>query len=277
MVDGSEPRLGTGARPWWGFPLALGVLTAAGSYWFLSSREAEPVATPRPALTQGSSFLSAPPVEATTAVQPVPEKPVGSISGTPVEVAPPAKQTPAPVPVAVLEPANTGTGNSGKASEVEKLPGNPPDPAPTPKAEAKVSEAKPDPNDGKTLMIPFAKLSFRYWPQIKGGRDPFPAEVRKLDGRKVIIEGFMVPVDFDKGKIQTFLLTRSMIGCCYADSPGITDIIKVQRADGKPAQFTQMARVTGTLEVGEEKDSEGYIESVYRIKADDIAPAMFGR
>jgi hypothetical protein len=126
-------------------------------------------------------------------------------------------------------------------------------------------------------VVPFSKLAIRYWPQIKGGADPLPPEIRKLDGRKIIIEGYMMPIDFDKGKIQMFLLTRNMMGCCYADSFKITDVIKVQRADGKPVSYLQMARVTGTLEVGEEKDSEGYIESVYRIKADDLAPALFGK
>ena len=148
---------------------------------------------------------------------------------------------------------------------------------PNPKVVEKSAETKADPRKDDLLDLPFAKLAFRYWPQAKGGRDPIPAEIRKLDGRKVAIEGYMIPIDFEKGKVRTFLLSRSMMGCCYADSPGITDVIKVQRADGKTMSFEQMVRVTGSLEVGEEKDADGYLESVYRIKADLMAPALFGK
>ncbi len=274
MAEVSESNVKRGFLARWGFPLAAGVLIAAGSYGFLASRApAAAEATPPVAAARGSSFSAPPTKEAP------PADPVGKAE---------AQGTPAPVPVAVLEPAATdpraaeksptpAASDSPSAPVAAAEPKKPVAPAPVPKAEVKPAEAKADPAEGKALIVPFSKLAVRYSPQTPGGRDPFPAEIRKLDGRKVIIDGFMMPIDFDKGKVRTFLLTRSMMGCCYADSFGITDIIKVQPADGKTVSFSQMVRVTGTLEVGEEKDSEGYIESVYRIKSDEVAPAIFGR
>ena len=42
--------------------------------------------------------------------------------------------------------------------------------------------------DDKPMMLTFSKLAFRYWPQTKdkGARDPFPKEIKKLNGKKII-------------------------------------------------------------------------------------------
>jgi hypothetical protein len=98
-----------------------------------------------------------------------------------------------------------------------------------------------------------------------------------MNGQKVTIDGYMFPIDFEKGKVRSFLLSRGMFGCCYGDSPQISEIIKVTRTDGKLMPFEAMARVTGILEVGEEFDGEGYVDSVYRIKADVVGPAPASR
>ena len=142
------------------------------------------------------------------------------------------------------------------------------------KARPKPAEA---PVDEKILIVSFDDLAFRYPTEVQVGRDPYPPGVRKLDGRKVAIAGYMVPVDVGGGKVRSFLLSRSMLGCCFADSPGITEMIKVQRADGGPLAYEQTVRVTGTLVVGEEKDADGVVENVYRIRADALAPALYER
>jgi len=129
------------------------------------------------------------------------------------------------------------------------------------------------------MALSFVRLAgFRYFapanrpkPGEAPAKSPIPASVRALDGMKVAIEGYMIPVDLQRGKVVTFLLSRSAFGCCYADSPQITEVIKVTSADGKPMSYLPMPRVTGTLEVGEEYDSEGYIDSIYRIRADAVA------
>jgi len=145
----------------------------------------------------------------------------------------------------------------------------------------KVAEPEPkkDPANDPPMAITFAKLGgYRYYPpasRTKPGEKPvaksaIPEAVRALDGRKVSIEGYMIPIDFQKGKIISFILSKAMFGCCYGDSPQINEVIKVVSADGKPMSYLTMPRVTGILEVGEEFDSEGYIDSIYRIKADAV-------
>jgi hypothetical protein len=156
-------------------------------------------------------------------------------------------------------------------------------PAPTAVPEAKPSSAPAPagatadkPTDDKPLTVTFSRLQFRYWPQTKdkGARDPFPKEIKALNGKKVVMDGFMFPIDFEKGKVRSFILSNGMFGCCFGDAPAITETIKVYRSDGKLMPYQSMARVTGTLEVGEEYDGDGYVDSVYRIKAEDIGAAQ---
>jgi hypothetical protein len=150
----------------------------------------------------------------------------------------------------------------------------PPDPAPDP-----TGPVKAPPEESKPIVLSFATLaSYRYAlppRQIPGENAPppqkgqIPDRIRALSGKKITIEGYMIPMDFEGGKIQKFVLSRSMIGCCFADSLRINELIKVAPADGKAVDYCDVARVTGTLEVGEEFE-DGFLVCLYRMKADQI-------
>ncbi|MBI3855936.1 MAG: hypothetical protein HY293_09635, partial [Planctomycetes bacterium] len=153
-----------------------------------------------------------------------------------------------------------------------------PEPAPPPAAPKRAPPPEPvaAPVDDKPLSLTFARLAFRYWPQPKdkaAARDPFPKEIRALAGRKVTIDGFMFPIDFEKGKVRSFLLSNGMFGCCFGDAPQLQETIKVFRTDGKLMPYQATARVTGVLEVGEEFDGDGYVDSVFRIRAEAVVEA----
>ena len=229
--------------------LAILVFAAAAAgafYWFRSDAPQAP-SIPL-AQVRGTSF--------DLPVKPV-EPPAPKLEPPPVVVPPEAK----PVAVAVPDP---------KPVVVEPKPVvEAPKPTPAP-------EVKPPPPDDKPQMLTFSKLAFRYWPQTKdkGARDPFPKEIKALNGKKIMMDGFMFPIDFEKGKVRSFILSNGMFGCCFGDAPAITETIKVYRSDGKLMPYQSMARVTGVLEVGEEYDADGYVDSVYRIKADDVGAAQ---
>src|SRR5437762_4696659 len=102
--------------------------------------------------------------------------------------------------------------------------------------------------------------------------DPIPSEVRALHGQKVSVVGFMVPLSMKQGWIDSFYLSRGIFGCCYADIPRITDYIKVAMPSGQYAKSSELAQVTGLLDVGEETNAIGDVESVYRLCADSVRP-----
>ena len=59
-----------------------------------------------------------------------------------------------------------------------------------------------------------------------------PADVRALDGGKVIVEGFLLPVTMNNGLAIEFLLMRNQSMCCYGVPPKINEWITV-RASGE--------------------------------------------
>jgi hypothetical protein len=103
-------------------------------------------------------------------------------------------------------------------------------------------------------------------------QDPIPREIRALDGKRIQITGYMVPLQFREGKIESFYLSRAGFQCCYADAPKATDFIRVSLPPGQFVPMADLARVSGVLEVGEEWNSAGWVDSVYRLRAESVAP-----
>jgi len=260
----------------------LGILAFAGvaivggvAWWTNRPAEAE-VPPPVVVEIQGTSFDVAPSKRAAAKEAPAPEvrKEETPAPSVPV-VAPKAPEKPAePAPPPVEAKLASIEAPAGKPAPAEAPAAPKPAPVEAPAA-AKPAEKKADAEEAKPELITFSTLAFRYFPKTKDkeARDPFPAGIRAMNGKKVTIDGYMFPVDFEKGKVRSFLLSRAMFGCCYGDSPQMSEIVKVQRADGKPMAFEAVARVTGVLEVGEEFDSDGYVDSVFRIKAESVVGA----
>jgi hypothetical protein len=101
----------------------------------------------------------------------------------------------------------------------------------------------------------------------------FPDEILALDGVKVAMDGFMLPLDFENKAITSFVLNPYPPGCCYGGAmPRMDEWVEVDILDpgGCPYYAYRVVRVTGTLQVGEVIDAYGYVTSVYRIKADDV-------
>ena len=256
MATDPAPSPPRGGRLFWVTTVAVAAITGT-ALWMGGAGGNGPAAAPEPAagrIIQGTSFDVAP------AHPPAPDAP--------------AVPAPAPPPKAEAAPVR-----EAKAPEPPALPPPAPKAPPAPAPAAAAAPAA----EGKPSELTFATLAgFRYAippRQREGDKAPapssqIPAAIQALSGRKVSIEGYMIPMDFEKGKILRFVLSRSMIGCCFADSLRINEMIKVTTADGKPVDYSDLARVTGTLEVGEEFE-DGYLVSLYRLVADQVKDVPF--
>jgi len=89
-----------------------------------------------------------------------------------------------------------------------------------------------------------------------------PEALKKLDGRRVQISGFMLPVKFDGTKVSQFLLMRDQMMCCYGVVPQINDWVVVQMV--KPVQFTPDTPVSfrGKFRVGAMQEN-GFLTGIY--------------
>jgi hypothetical protein len=104
-----------------------------------------------------------------------------------------------------------------------------------------------------------------------GRGDQIPAPIRELDGKKVAVQGFMMPLKNEKGGCREFLLVRDQGICCYRRTPRMNEWVAVKMNGGKLARLVTDRPVTvfGILGVGE-KIENGTVMNVYRLAAEDI-------
>jgi hypothetical protein len=111
-------------------------------------------------------------------------------------------------------------------------------------------------------------VSYEYQP----GLATLPDGVKALDGTKVVVRGYLLPlVEYDD--IHEFVLVQHNMSCCFGMALGISGQIQVALAKnsrGLP-NSSEMLEVRGTFRVVETKE-QGILVSIYRI---DDATARF--
>jgi hypothetical protein len=108
---------------------------------------------------------------------------------------------------------------------------------------------------------------------IKKGelKSQIPENIRAFDGKKIAIQGYMIPMEYEDNGAKRFVLSQFVPACCFGDTIRMNQWIDVQMADGKRTKYHSMELIVifGTLEVGEELQ-DGYVASLYRFKADEV-------
>jgi hypothetical protein len=122
-----------------------------------------------------------------------------------------------------------------------------------------------DPPDGYTKLSWRTIGGFLYKEGMK-----LPAEVVVHHKKKVAIGGYMMSMG-EYGNIHKFLLVEAQWSCCFGEPPDINQVIIVKiPADRKGVELTSLPiMVTGTFDAEEEKEGR-WVNSVYRILADDV-------
>ena len=100
-----------------------------------------------------------------------------------------------------------------------------------------------------------------------------PADIRAMEGRTILINGYMTPLDYDAGKTTVFILSRSPSGCCYGDMPQIHEMIEVRmKGEGVPVRNYLSVQVRGVLHVGPKRNGD-VLACIYRIDAESVDEA----
>lgn len=173
---------------------------------------------------------------------------------------------------------------SGATLAVAQLPSNNPFEA-TPKGPAlqQVPDVRLLPKaerDGLYLKVGFGDLaSFSYaWPDVAPQSasetaarvQRIPSDIRALHDEKVSISGFMLPVSFENGRTNKFLLLRSTSACCFGMPPALNEWIVVDAPRGVAAWQDVMIVVRGRLLV-EERWEEDFVIGIYHLLADEVS------
>ena len=138
-----------------------------------------------------------------------------------------------------------------------------------------------DQNTNEVLQLRFNTLSSFPYSVHLGQADPngrpslvtsdeIPPLIRTLDGRRVAVTGYVMPLRTQGRGVTQFLLARDQLSCCFGPSPQMNHWIYVTmpRGDFRPRVFS-LATVTGTLRVGELMKN-GVLQSIYQLAAEKV-------
>ncbi len=125
-----------------------------------------------------------------------------------------------------------------------------------------------DEPDWQKLTNPQYIASLSYEKQI-------PDKVKQIDGEKVAITGFMLPIDVDKGKVRRFLLMKSTMSCCFGVAPRINELVYVESPKERKIQAVMDMPITvfGKLSVSQQFREDLMLMGVYQLELDKVKRA----
>ena len=124
-------------------------------------------------------------------------------------------------------------------------------------------------DDGSPPPPPMPEGKFMAMKRRQPGGDAPPAIVADLNGKRVAIGGYIVPLDFESTSIKEFLLVPFVGACIHVPPPPANQIIYVKSGKGIEitGQFDPVT-VTGTMRT--ETAFTGLADAGYTIEADDV-------
>lgn len=119
---------------------------------------------------------------------------------------------------------------------------------------------------GLDKILPFDELDS--WP-YEDGLKGMPKRVKELSGKKVLMTGFMLPID-EVQNIKEFLLVKSLWSCCFGQPPDIHGIVRVVMPKGKTTDyFFDPLKIVGTFKV-EATVLDGYCVDIYQLHVESL-------
>ena len=121
--------------------------------------------------------------------------------------------------------------------------------------------------------IDFSKLAGFNFASGHGSLADIPPPLRQLDGQRIKVEGFIIPMD-QAADITEFALVQSLSPPdCFGPGPPAQQVIIAQTNPGKALRYEpDQLKVAGTLHVRVARDS-GYIVNVYEMTVDSVMKA----
>jgi len=124
---------------------------------------------------------------------------------------------------------------------------------------------------GLDKILPFDELTS--WP-YEDGLKGMPKRIKKLSGKKVLMTGFMLPID-EVQNIKEFLLVESLWSCCYGQPPDIHGIVRVVMPKKKTTDyFFDPLKIIGTFKV-EATMMDGYCVDIYQLHVESLEALKF--
>lgn len=96
-------------------------------------------------------------------------------------------------------------------------------------------------------------------------------QIQAMNGKKVEIQGFMLPLDMPEGELRTFMLLKDQMACCFGNLPRLNEWVYVRVPHKKQVSIHQDVLITlfGTLRVGAKFEGE-VLTGIYHLELDRI-------
>jgi hypothetical protein len=131
------------------------------------------------------------------------------------------------------------------------------------------SGVTPKGDDGTPAPPPLPEGKFMSLKRQQPGGGVPPVVVAELDGKRVKIGGYVVPLDFEATSIKEFLLVPFVGACIHVPPPPANQIIYVTAADGFDVSGSfDPVTVTGTIKT--ETAFTGLADAGYSITAEAV-------
>lgn len=140
------------------------------------------------------------------------------------------------------------------------------------KAKGFLANATPFAGAGGSEPPPPPMINDKAWmseKRLQPGTSAAPSVVTELDGKRVRIGGYVVPLDFEATNVKEFLLVPFVGACIHVPPPPPNQIVYVKAAKGFDVEASfDPVYVTGTLKVATQYT--GLAETGYSIDAEKV-------
>lgn len=109
-----------------------------------------------------------------------------------------------------------------------------------------------------------------YPDEYEGEDIHFPDRIRALDGEKVALTGYMIPMRWDENRVPHFMLVRDLLQCCFGGTPEPDEWVDVTM-QGKGTTYWAFVPVVvrGTFQLAGQSDEAGYATGAFAIDGID--------
>jgi hypothetical protein len=95
--------------------------------------------------------------------------------------------------------------------------------------------------------------------------DQIPKWAHAFDGRKIVLTGYMMPVQVEGGRAKKFVMMKDIMTCCYGAVPKMNDYVVVEmKGDGVEAIQDIPVQVVGVMHISEKRE-DGYVVSLFEM------------
>lgn len=94
-------------------------------------------------------------------------------------------------------------------------------------------------------------------------KDPVPAWVRTYDNQRVVLTGYMMPLQIENGRSKKFVMMRDVTTCCYGAVPNMNDYLVVtMKGPGIEVVQDVPVELLGTFRI-DHRYEDGYVVSLF--------------